>query len=274
MSQMTEAFKPMLQQSGLVNDLCRSLTEQAGITHFGYIEIHEDGSFIELESNVKNFTLLINSDVPATCPVDILNTRPEFGIYLSDTFGSNFFPASIKKNHAQLNKEHFMQILERSNEEGKEVVRYYTYGTHKGNSKVNRIYVNHLDFFHQFNKYFRWRMHEFISRAEKVKVNDEVSTNYGILLAEHNKAANMKSMLKVMPELMYTRANATVTVRQREVLTYYMQGLTAQEIAAELNLSYRTIERHLDNIRSKFKCNSRRQLLSKLLSEGFTFEAA
>ncbi len=52
-------------------------------------------------------------------------------------------------------------------------------------------------------------MHEFIARTERIKVSDEVAKEYGVLLEEHNKAANMKSMLKIMPELMYTKANAT-----------------------------------------------------------------
>ena len=48
-----------------------------------------------------------------------------------------------------------------------------------------------------------------------------------------------------------------------------MKGLTASEIANELHISYRTVERHLDNIRGKLNCKSRRQIFSKLLELGY-----
>ncbi len=53
----------------------------------------------------------------------------------------------------------------------------------------------------------------------------------------------------------------SLTKRERQVLYYMTKGLTGQEIAAQLNMSYRTLANHKQNITQKFSLESGRQLL-------------
>jgi DNA-binding NarL/FixJ family response regulator len=53
----------------------------------------------------------------------------------------------------------------------------------------------------------------------------------------------------------------SLTKRERQVLYLLTKGLTGHEVAAQLNMSYRTLANHKQNITQKFSLESGRQLL-------------
>lgn len=58
-------------------------------------------------------------------------------------------------------------------------------------------------------------------------------------------------------------ANIKVSKREKECLTCLAKGMTAKEIARVLNLSPRTIEFYIENMKKKYRCNNRIQLIAK-----------
>lgn len=56
-----------------------------------------------------------------------------------------------------------------------------------------------------------------------------------------------------------------LTQRERECLFYTVKGYTAKKIARILNLSYRTVEEYLTNIRIKTGATSKAELIEKVL---------
>jgi two-component system response regulator NreC len=59
-----------------------------------------------------------------------------------------------------------------------------------------------------------------------------------------------------------------LTRRQREVLTLIAEGLANQEIAQELDISVRTVERHRENIMQRLNLHSRVELVKYALRKG------
>lgn len=57
------------------------------------------------------------------------------------------------------------------------------------------------------------------------------------------------------------RVIKSLTKRERQVLYYLTKGLTGQEVARQLNMSYRTLANHKQNITQKFALDSGRHLL-------------
>jgi DNA-binding CsgD family transcriptional regulator len=57
--------------------------------------------------------------------------------------------------------------------------------------------------------------------------------------------------------------NLTITKREKECLQYLTQGMTAKEIAKVLELSPRTIEFYIENMKKKFGCVKRTELIVK-----------
>jgi two-component system response regulator NreC len=59
-----------------------------------------------------------------------------------------------------------------------------------------------------------------------------------------------------------------LTPRQREVLTLIAEGLANQEIADQLEISVRTVERHRENIMERLNLHSRTALVKYALRKG------
>ncbi len=56
--------------------------------------------------------------------------------------------------------------------------------------------------------------------------------------------------------------------REREVLVFIARGLSAKEVAQRTNLSPRTVEHHVENIRNKLRARNRAHIVSKALAYG------
>lgn len=63
--------------------------------------------------------------------------------------------------------------------------------------------------------------------------------------------------------------NLTFTVRQSEVLFYILRGKTVKQIARILEISPRTVDEYLAQLRIKFSVQTKHQLIDKAITSGF-----
>ena len=59
-----------------------------------------------------------------------------------------------------------------------------------------------------------------------------------------------------------------ISPRQLECLFYLLRGKSANEIALTLGLSKRTIETHIENIKSKLQCDNKNKLIELAIDKG------
>jgi DNA-binding CsgD family transcriptional regulator len=82
-------------------------------------------------------------------------------------------------------------------------------------------------------------------------------------------ATGLKSFTTNVHEILAQQyPDITITDREMECLFYATGGRTAKEIAQQLDLSPRTVEHYLDNLKSKFDCTSKTELRNKLVPGG------
>lgn len=55
-----------------------------------------------------------------------------------------------------------------------------------------------------------------------------------------------------------------LTPRERDCVNCLSQGKTCKEIARRFNISYRTVEKHVENVKNKLKCYRRSDIVSKI----------
>lgn len=58
-----------------------------------------------------------------------------------------------------------------------------------------------------------------------------------------------------------------ITNREKECLFYLTQGMTAKQVARKLNISPRTVEHLIDNMKRKFHCSTRAELIYKITTK-------
>jgi LuxR family transcriptional regulator, transcriptional regulator of spore coat protein len=59
-----------------------------------------------------------------------------------------------------------------------------------------------------------------------------------------------------------------LTVREKQVLELIAQGLSAKEVAQEIDIAPRTVERHIENIRLKLRARNRTHMVTLALEIG------
>ena len=58
--------------------------------------------------------------------------------------------------------------------------------------------------------------------------------------------------------------------RESECLFFIVSGKTASHTADKLFLSVRTVEKHIENIKIKFSCHTKSELILCAIHDGFT----
>lgn len=59
-----------------------------------------------------------------------------------------------------------------------------------------------------------------------------------------------------------------LSVREREVLVLVAKGYSAKEVAQRTQLSPRTVEHHIENIRNKLRARNRAHIITKAVAYG------
>lgn len=76
----------------------------------------------------------------------------------------------------------------------------------------------------------------------------------------------LKDKLNILAQQKYQH-QPELTTREKQCLLHLSKGLSARETADILNISRRTVEKHLDNVKLKFNCSKKVELM-RLLMEG------
>lgn len=133
------------------------------------------------------------------------------------------------------------------------------------NDPATRRFVNNLDLLDQFVNYFKQRAADLILQAEEQRIlTPLIDHDWSPTLKRqlHSKIANperQEFISAISPE----KEKINITFRERECIECLLQGLSSKEIGRKLEISPRTVERHLENIKLKFNCSKVTQILKK-----------
>ena len=59
-----------------------------------------------------------------------------------------------------------------------------------------------------------------------------------------------------------------LTAREQQVLEYIANGLSAKEVAQEIDIAPRTVERHIENVRLKIRARNRTHMVTLAMELG------
>ena len=77
----------------------------------------------------------------------------------------------------------------------------------------------------------------------------------------------MSKVLEIFSQLKPKKSSYGLTEREKEILKLAITGLTKQQIADKLFISFHTVNNHLKNIYSKLHVNTRSGAVQKLLKK-------
>lgn len=100
-------------------------------------------------------------------------------------------------------------------------------------------------------------------------------TNYNLIdLSKILNITTDKSLIKIHRKqvgyiLENTYPNLPLSQRQCECMFFLLRGKTSKEIAKILNLSFRTIEGYIAQIKYKLNCSTKSEIIEKAITDGY-----
>ncbi|MCL5260125.1 MAG: helix-turn-helix transcriptional regulator [Gammaproteobacteria bacterium] len=257
-----------IQKNHLLFDLCREIApiiqplQILGFEHMGYQRIYNDGTTLDIDDmpEVLEFFLVTLQGHKQVNYPNLFN-RPdgfEESITAKD-YGSAVHKVREKYNFGKivnLYKAHasFMEVFQ------------FTSMKKENNSDL--YYLNHLDFLKKFTYYFTEKAACIIKQAENYKI--KVADRFVINNTKNTNDAFLshdRFMAKRYP-LGSKYNNAYLTQREVHCLHWLAKGKSTEEIAIILGVSQHTVERHLENCKTKLQCSKQTELLINSIQLG------
>lgn len=234
-----------------VNNITKPLFDRHPIDFFDYARIFFDGSWIFFTTYTgisqylfdSGFVFLPYVNLKKTQSFHLLSSIEKFKPYM----------ASIKENFridnlfAYADKhEHYIDV--------------FWFGSDEKNDGMVDFYLNNMDIIKNYSHYFIEEASDLIKTAEKKRII--IPT---VLKDDYNDAfQRIKNLSQQAAKFDVAGNEVLITPREMDCLRFLKKGFTAKMIAAQLKLSSRTVESHIEKIKRKLNCHSRAQIMTLL----------
>jgi len=263
--------KPLLDfnrdKADKIKDLCAPLIQHFGITAFFYSRIFDNGRYIHVSNNQSFLEVVGIGD--NICKTEYFKRQPDFlckhepfvDVWPDDVHDSamDFLRARGLYNGFSIIRE-----FEGSMEVG-------TFSNYDQNSGIKDFYRNHAKVLDDFITHFRKVGGDLTNplgpansglSPHLMKAYPEIEKIFKCTTPWERKIIDFNDALqsRIRQEIYEIGKRYSLTPRELECLSYLTSGKTAKEIARIIDASPRTVETHINNIRLKTGCQSKREL--------------
>lgn len=264
--QQAKLLKWYMAQAIDIQTLCQPL-QLLKIFHFNYLKRFHDGSEINLCNHAHWIEDYYKLELFSTSEFTKSLPTYQHGYQIWSTA---FSQASVLLHgRALINSDHGITLIK----EQCDGTSFYFFSTTPENPCIFDVYFNHIDTLHHFVDFFNDKAAKLIQKASQKR----------LLLTQYSVSNTVNNALTALPLTDFYQqtivknyylqngnsANVKLSAQELKCLQGLMKQLTSKEIAIELNINKRTVDFYIDNIKNKLACNSRHELVNKLLKNGF-----
>lgn len=257
--------------SGSINDFCQNFFDASGIKTFGYIEIDENGDYLELESNSQIFEDILASKLNGSMSEYILKDTPNCGFSLTD-LKQKSQPCVISQLKDKYQLGHGLSYVDTISNSGigTAKIRHFYFSSAKQKSSINDFYINNSDSIKRFCFDFYNRFEHSISKLNRMSLDNNCLDSFTSLHQVFTKKTSfdfLNTRVFSFNDLPFNLDKALfLTEKEKEIVYLYYYQFSYAEIADKLDISRRTVDRHFDNIRRKLNCKTSGHIIAALLA--------
>ena len=219
------------------------------IDFFSYTRFYLDGTSISLLTHTDWYQFFLKQEVPGC--INVFNLETGCNLW------SELFPeqavADAKSQFGIDNGIHFSYRHE-------SYVEAISFASKVNDRNAMGFFIANIDLLEKFIVYFREKASKLIQKAlgEKIVIPkimrgyEDIHTGYRL---------SHQDRIKFLTEIGYEDINR-LSDREYECLECLAHGMSAKHSAKALNISPRTVETHINNIKNKFSCASKLDLLN------------
>lgn len=255
-----------------VKEICEPLFAKTCVRYFYHTRYYNDGTCYSLDSNTEWYKYFYSKDYYPT--LDQLQKLPAIYYELFENYNSE----GAAEARDQFKLDHFFAIYHVA----PNYVDMFGMAADKDSRGVIDFYFKNLDILHQFIAYFKDRAQNLITAADKKEnklilpkfLNCSIQESSGFLtedIIQPDKEELRHCLLPKKCQVIFNNINSFISKRELECLYNLLQGKSAKESARILNLSHRTVETHLENIKARFGILNRSQIIELAKTLSFNF---
>jgi len=267
---------PFIKISKEVADICKPLG-LFNIHHFTYQKHCDDGGRINVSNrpdwiaDYYNLQLIQSSLFEAKPSL----YKPRYDVWLDD------YDLEVYR-HGKLyyNTGHSITISQ-PQADGCE---FFLFSAKVVDKKSIPFLAKNLDILYHFILYFKDRAAKLLKRAQNATIRDvdiiQAVRSADLILSEQalcdKMLANKEKFFKSTRIYKYTfesgeQKGIKLSDREIDCIIHLLNNKTGKQTAKEMRISPRTVEHYLDNIRTKFDCNTKSDLFVKLKQYNLPF---
>jgi len=256
----------VLTSSYQVQSFCKILIPY-GITSFGFTRIYNDCSRFVLSNRPDWVCHCYNKGYVYDTRLNKHPSCYQSGIYLWDAWDpSNVEHERVGQDAGQnFNIGRGLTILEKK----ENWIDKFEFASTPDNYSINNFYMNNLDFLNNFIQSFKEHLNVLIMQAINTRGIVPLSNHIDIYQDyPDTRITNKLSIIPNTPGVSNKNSQPRLTARELECIHWLIRGKTVPEIGVILNISKRTAEDYIANVKDKLGCYTLFQLGNKLNSLG------
>jgi DNA-binding CsgD family transcriptional regulator len=260
-----------LTTSDVIDTICAPL-KQLNITYFSFVRTFEDSSFCVL-----------------TCRPDWTEHFLTQKQYHTSTFeqhpncynSGSVLWSCIEDDQARIDARNFFNISNGITliEKQHQCCDMYHFASTNESSMIQNFYISNMDVLKKFILYFKDKANLLIKEATHHKIlipASATSLSYQADLSHNLKSLHIFEPEGVLSQLKLTRFPLNnefygqwLTKQECLCIAWVMLGKTMNEIGVVLQISPKTVEEYIDNVKKKLNCFKQTVVIYKLAKQGF-----
>lgn len=255
---------PLVTEADFIKQICKPL-KTFEITGFWYMRVYPDGTFLDLGTHLHWASLFFENLYKHSYEKKDIQMHAFFreDIALWDHNSEN----KIWQEGKEFSVGHGVSITKNSTT----YVETYAFYTRLNNHQINNFYVNNLPVLENFIAYFHEKAASLITKADAKRFVMPEKYKEKILRQPPPNVDLVQKFLITIGKKRHL-LNATnykpLTYKELECLVWLCLGKSAEEISILLNCSKRTVETHIEHMKTKFNCNKTTSLIYTATSLG------
>lgn len=249
--------------SDKIRHLCKPLQTHFGIDVFAYSNFADDGGYYQI-SNVPEIALI---------PWENATYKNNFFLKDPSVFASGAYLLNFVGDSKYKGILHFMQkkgcnLHLRIVQKDEAGCHQFLFGSKREGLPFNTLFFNATHVFNSFCDYFLKESTPILKRCDSYKFSLTELMGIDFKDERHYTPASVaieardKFLAEISPD--YAKM-LKLTKREKRCLIELLKGKTAVGIGLSLNISPRTVESYLTNIKEKMDCCSKEELISRLI---------
>lgn len=245
-----------------IKRICEPLYNTFGLTCFFISHTTPEGKFYSISSNLTMHEYYFYSGKFKCSPFFKNPSLVKPGLYAYRDGRNTTFQHSLDNVIEKTNVELTLGVVVKKNNS----LTRFGYGTSPkiGSCKILSLLTNNLPLLEKFNAYFVDEMKDALTRATEnaIDLTIEIGDQYSISSEDESPIElAFDSRLAFLKQIGVLMDSDKISKRELEYLGYIAKGLTSAHIAKYMNLSTRTVENYIENLKHKLRCNSKNDLV-------------